>query len=181
MTDFIKAGISAGLSFVRSQVSRADSSDEEGDFEPVVAEGYVSSKAGITFEIGDNKTNKPRSLHINLYKGQIQKSDLEGKLKRIYSCYDVQSVIRSSENIITVEIKESMDMTHKQKTFKFFSDLEASKFHQYLEFIIEFGQIIIKMFDEIDYKKTGFINKTVLNKALAKVDLKASDEDLTNM
>ncbi len=125
------------------------------------------------------KSDRYKTLHINVYKGQfIQYSE---HVKKVYACADIQSITRNSDNNVVVEIKRSMEMQRKQKKLIFETDLMASKFHQYVEFINESGKQIRSAFNHIDFKRTGVITFADLKKSLTRVDLKVSDEDIALM
>lgn len=125
------------------------------------------------------RSDREKIIHVNLYKGQfIQYYDNK---KRTYQCEDIQSITRNSDNNVVIEVKKSMTLQTHCKKIIFDTDQLAHQFHQYIEFINESGRCTRTAFNQIDYRRTGFISCPDLRRALARVDLQVSEQDIINM
>jgi hypothetical protein len=172
----------AGFSFLQqvSQQQRNDSSDEEAseivDSEDFINNGHRGIEVFKTYSV---KSDREKIFHINLYKAQVvQYYDSK---KRTYQCEDFQTITRNSDNNVVIEIKKNMNLQTHFKRIIFESDQMAHKFHQLIEFINESGKSTKAAFNQIDYKRTGIISCPDLRRALARVDLEASEQDIINM
>lgn len=172
----------AGFSLLQqvSQQQRNDSSDDEND-EAADSEDFINNgqRGIIVFKTYSVKSDREKIVHINLYKGLfVQYYDSK---KRTYQCEDIQSITRNSDNTVVIEIKRSMNLQTQCKKMIFASDQLAHQFHQYIEFMNESGKCTKAAFNQIDYRRTGVISCPDLRKALARVDLHASEQDIINM
>lgn len=174
---FLRAGFS--LFQQVSQQQRNDSSDEET--EGADSEEYINNgqRGIVVFKTYSVKSDRVKILHLNLYKAQIvQYCDSR---KRTYQCEDIQSITRNSDNNVVIEIKKNMNLQVHVKKIIFETDQMAHQFHQYIEFINESGKCTKSAFNQIDYKRTGIISCPDLRRALARVDLPVSEQDIINM
>ena len=172
----------AGVSLLQqvSQQQRNDSSDEEqseiADSEDFIANGQRGIVVYKTYSV---KSDREKILHLNLYKAQIVQ--YYDSRKRTYQCEDVQSISHNSDNNIVLEVKRNMNLQSHFKKIIFPNDQLAHEFHQYIEFMNESGKSTKSAFNQIDYKRTGIISGPDLKRALAKVDLDATEQDISNM
>ena len=178
MTEFQKQARSflrAGINLLQ-QGARNDSDDDEAA-DIVEDEEYIRSgtRGVIVFKTYSVKTDKEKTLHLHLYKAQVVQ--YYEKVKRVYSCDEMLSINRNADNNVVIEIKKPMAIQTHIKKIIFQNEEMAQKFISYIEFINGSGAQIKQAFNAIDYKRTGIISRSDLVKALAKVDLKASQED----
>ncbi len=168
----------AGISFLQQVANSKNDSSEEDEPESLVEdEDYIKNgqKGILVFRSYSVKSDRYKTLHINIYKAQfVQYSENK---KKIYACSDIQTIFRNADNNVVVEIKRPMEMQRHQKKLIFETELMASKFHQYVEFIKEFGKQLRSAFNQIDFTRSGVIEFVDLKKAMSKVDLKVSDDD----
>jgi hypothetical protein len=172
----------AGFSLLQqvAQQPRLESSDDESD-EPADSEDFIRNghRGIVVFKTYSIKSDREKMIHINLYKGQV--IQYYENRKRTYQCEDIQSITRNSDNNIVMEVKKNMNLQVQCKKLIFESDQLAHQFHQYIEFINESGRCTRSAFNQIDYKRTGVISCLDLRKALARVDLQATEQDIINM
>lgn len=176
--NLFKAGFSL-LQQVSSQKS-GDSSDDECS-EIAENEDYISNgqRGVVVFKTYSVRSDRHKILHLNLYKAQVVQ--YYDNKKRTYQCDDFHSITRNSDNNVLIEIKKPLTLQTHYKKIIFESDQLAHQFHQYIDFINESGKSTKNAFNQIDYKRTGIISCPDLRKALARVDLKASEQDIINM
>ena len=172
----------AGFSLLQqvAQQQRGDSSDDECS-EVVENDDFIANgqRGIVVFKTYSVKSDRQKILHLNLYKAQVVQY-YENK-KRTYLCEEFHSITRNSDNNVLIEIKKPLTLQTHYKKIIFESDQLAHQFHQYIDFINESGRSTKAAFNQIDYKRTGIISCPDLRTALARVDLKASEQDIINM
>lgn len=173
-----KVGISLFQQVAQQQ--RNDSSDDEGN-EIEENEDFINNgqRGIVVYKTYSVKSDKQKIMHLNLYKAQVVQY-CESK-KRTYLCEEFVSISRNADNNVLIEIKKPMSIQTQYKKIILETDQLAHQFHQYIEFINESGRSTKTAFNQIDYRRTGIISCPDLRKALARVDLKASEQDIINM
>jgi hypothetical protein len=159
---------------------KVDSSDDESS-EIVENEDFINNgqRGIVVYRTYSVKSDKIKVLHINLYKAQVvQYYDSK---KRTYSCDDIIGITRNSDNNVVIEIKRQLSLNSHFKKIIFEAESQAHQFHQYIEFINESGKSTKLAFNQIDYRKTGYISFADLHRAMARVDIKVTDQDVDNM
>lgn len=176
---FLKVGIN--LIQQGTGVRLNDSSDDDEE-EVVEDELFIANgqRGIIVFKTVSNRSQRPKSLHVNLFRQQITIYSSE-RTKKVYSCDDVTNVTRYADSVVGVDIKRSMALQLRQKRICFESEGMAHRFHMYVEYIKESGKIIKAAFMQIDFKKSGFISEANLMKALERVDLTVTPEQAVMM
>ena len=80
-----------------------------------------------------------------------------------------------------MEVKKLSDLNVRHKKLIFADESTAGRFHHYVEFISETGKVVRAAFQLIDYRKTSKICKEDLKRALHRVDLIVSNQDVDKM
>lgn len=144
-------------------------------------EDYIlnGARGVVSFQTYSIKSDRQKAIHINLYTRQM--IEYYDNIKRTLSCDDIYSINRPNDNNCLIELQLQKSMGRKTKKIIFASDTMAHRFHQYIEFLHDSGKQVKESFHQIDYRNTSVISGTDLSRALARIDLKASDEDIHNM
>ena len=128
------------------------------------------------------KADRQKSIHVNLYTQQI--IQYYDAMKRTFMCDEICHINRAQSNNCLIELqlkKKSMGMQSRSKKLLFVNETMAHRFHQCVDFMNDSGKHVRDAFHTIDYRGNGLITASDLMKAFAKVDLKASKEDINHM
>lgn len=181
--NLLSAGLNAGFSLIQqvANVRNAnDSSDDEvtdlNEDEEFIQRG---SRGILVFTTISIRTGKKKMVHLHLYRGSI--TQYNDNKKTVFICSDIQSITKNTEKFIVVEFRGAMEVQTRQKRFLFESEAIADRFQQYVEFVNEFGRVIRQSFNQIDYTRTGRINRDDLEEALLRVDLQTDADAVTKM
>ena len=155
------------------------SSDEEGT-SALADEAFIANgRRGIRVFRDVRTTNeisssvyKQRTLHVNFRNEAIQVYG--GSTSRNYYCRDLINVRRAAKDAIYFETKSSRMLN--PKVFRFKSETEMNKFVAYVKSIRDYGQVIWKSFDELDFTKSGQITAIDLKEAYKMHDVPVDDE-----
>jgi len=148
-------------------------------------EDYIrNGKRGVmVFHTYSVKADRQKSIHVNLYTRQI--IQYYDAMKRTFMCDEIAHINRAQSNncLIELQLRKSMGMgMHSRiKKLVFVNELMAHRFHQCVDFMNDSGKHVRDAFHVIDYRGNGLITASDLSKAFAKVDLKASAEDINQM
>ncbi|KAJ1402830.1 hypothetical protein B484DRAFT_424379 [Ochromonadaceae sp. CCMP2298] len=169
----------AGLTLLQQVSQKNDSSDEETEVEE--NEEYINNGARgvIVFQAISARTERPKVLHVNLYSQRVVQYYDAGK--RTFQCEDIQSVSRNAEKHVLLEVRRGMTLQAHVKRIVFDTERTAHLFHQYIEFINESGRSVKAAFNQIDYRRSGLVSASDLRRALVRVDLHATDEEIAAM
>ena len=183
--NFLSAGLNAGITLIQQVAANArnngnDSSDDENtdlnENEDFIQRGARGILVFTTFSV---RTNKTKMVHINLYRGTV--TQYHENKKKVFQCTEIQSITKNSEKYIVIEFRGNMEVQSRFKRFLFESEVMTDRFQQYIEFLNEFGKPIRQAFNQIDYTRTGRINRDDLEEALLRVDLQADEDTVTKM
>lgn len=162
---------------IESQSSDEEEGLPEGDEADLVAQTH-SSRGVLTF-CAYSQSQKEKLLHIHLQRGVIVQT--MGAKRKLISVADIHNISRHGSSEVVLEIKKSTDMQMHHKKLFFADEKVAYRFHQYVEFISEAGKVLRSAFHQIDVRRTGRISEEDLKRALARVDLIVSLEDVQRM
>jgi hypothetical protein len=171
-------GIANGL-FNQNSAGDASSDDENG-----VTENAEYIKDGIrgivVFSVNCLKKDKEKVFHINLFTGGI--TQYSGTKKKSFSCYDVVNVaLKPSESMVTLDIKRPMDVSTRQKKYRFDKEDDAALFKKYIQFYKEFGQLIRAAFGLVDRMGSRVITPPMLEAGLKTLDISATNDLIDGM
>eukprot|EP01038_Epipyxis_sp_PR26KG_P006334 gene6334-8721_t len=174
---------SSSENFQELEKSSMELSPQKSSFPSSETKAIATSKGLIYLDaVKNNKKGTPKSLCVHLYKGIVFSVLDRGNIKKKQlSVADIQTITRTNENTVTLELKAPSDMQVTLKTIRFCDEENATKFQKYVEVLCEFGTQIRLAYDQINQRKEQSITALDIKIALNRVDLKVSDEELVKM